>query len=342
MVSWKLAIMASPAREYSTGSNQNPRDRHRIPADCSTAPWNRSRSFAKLAARGSRSVATARLARFTRAPDAAAWCRSLHRPGGRPRLRPRPRRCRLVCDCSAHADLPAALESSSSATQFAQVASPSEEAADAFAEAAALAAQSAVDVPTRPDTGAEMLTPVEPSASAITTWLLGAGVVASILIVGGLGVAVLNGGSAVEMAAAPWRRRKHRKLSRLRRRSPTLRHLYNRPRVCWRPTHRAQVAQKPVLDPEQESIPDEDGEVSRQRVADGKQYCGTRQRTDNECRGRGGRGRSGTGNRRRRVRAPVRAAVRSARFRSCAAHARLRHGYVERQGKHVSAGKPAR
>ncbi len=140
------------------------------------------------------------------------------------------------------------------------MASPSEEAADAFAEAAALAAQPAVDAPTRPDTAAEMLTPVESSASAITTWLLGGGVVASILIVGGLGLAVLDGGGAVEMATAP---QASTNASQVVETSAPVSDDVTPMReaeglLAADPS--AQLAQKPVLDPEHKSISEEDGE----------------------------------------------------------------------------------
>jgi hypothetical protein len=149
---------------------------------------------------------------------------------------------------------PVSVEPTSPPMQFVQVSSPSEEAADAFAEAASLATRPVVEQPAATDTVAEITTTVERSATTLTTWLLGGGVVAAVLVVGGLAVAMLSGGSAVDEVVVPQS-------------SKDATHVVeaSTPDNDREPTVQAeedllaenaalQVTQKPVSEPEQESI----------------------------------------------------------------------------------------
>jgi hypothetical protein len=95
------------------------------------------------------------------------------------------------------------IEPTSRPMEFVQVSSPSEEAADAFAEAATLATRPAVEQAAATDTVTEITATIEHSSTTLTTWLLGGGVIAAVLVVGGLAVAMLNGGNAADEAVVP-------------------------------------------------------------------------------------------------------------------------------------------
>jgi hypothetical protein len=154
---------------------------------------------------------------------------------------------------------PVAIESNSPEMQFVQVAAPSEAAAEAFAEAATLTAHSAVEQSTPADTAAEIVTSVEQSASTITTWLLGGGVVAAVLVVGGLGVAMLNGSSAVDEAVVP---KSSTDATQVIEASTPDANRETRDQADENALADAslQVTQKPVLAPDQESVSDVEGE----------------------------------------------------------------------------------
>jgi hypothetical protein len=101
-----------------------------------------------------------------------------------------------------HATVSPVIEATSSAPMpFAQVPSPTEEAADAFAEAAARALHTVA--PANPP--AETVPSIAPTsylAGGVPNWLLGSGVVAAVVVVSGLGLAMLRGGPPEEVAAA--------------------------------------------------------------------------------------------------------------------------------------------